>query len=165
MHKQAGFSLVELIVVIGLITFVTAISIPAIVGWLPNYRLRAAAQDMLSNFQRAKLEAVKRNINTAVSYTSTGYTVFVDAVPDFSFDGGEAVVMTVNWSEYPGVSASSDFDTFNMQKCIAFRPNGIPVDVGGGIANGTLSLTVPNGRIANVVVSQAGSVRIDTVIP
>lgn len=166
MRRQAGFTLVELIIVIAMIIVVTAITIPGIISWLPNYRLRSAAQDLLSNIQKAKLEAVKRNIVTSVSLNNTGYTVFVDTGPDFVYNSGDPVVVAVKWSSYPEVSVvDNTFDNSSGQNCIGFRSNGIPVDKGGGIANGRLGLRVPSGRVANVVVSQAGSVSINTILP
>lgn len=166
MQRQSGFTLVELMIVIGMIIFIALITIPGIMNWLPNYRLRSAAQDLMSNFQKAKLEAVKRNINTAAAFSAAGYTVFVDDDNNFVHDtAAEATVITVNWSAYPNVSvASNNIDNSSGKPCIAFRPNGIPV-VKTGVANGTVALTIPGGRTANIVVSQAGSVTINTIIP
>ena len=44
----------ELLVVMFLIGAIAAIAIPAFVGWLPSYRLRAASSEMFSNFQFAR---------------------------------------------------------------------------------------------------------------
>ena len=166
MRKQSGFTLVELLIVIGMIIFILLITIPGIMGWLPNYRLRSAAQDLMSNFQKAKLEAVKRNINAAITFSPTGYTVFVDVDNNYIHDtAAEDTVTTVQWSRYPDVSVvSNNVDNSSGKPCIAFRPNGMPA-VNTGLANGTVALTIPNGRIANVNVSQAGSITINTIIP
>ena len=164
MHKAAGFTLVEVLIVIGMIALISLIAIPNVIGMLPDYRLRAAAQDLFSNFQKTKLEAVKRNINTAVCFSTGGYTVFVDADGDFVQDGGEDIIVATNWSEYKDVSvtlADVTFDNSSGQPCIAFRPNGIPADNGGGIANGTAPLDNTNGKSTAVIVSQVGNIRID----
>jgi len=94
MSRQSGFTIVELIIVIAVIAAVALISIPNIIGMMPDYRLRSAAHDLFSDFQKAKLEAVKRNINTAVCFSTSGYTVFVDTDSDFVPDAGEPVVVT-----------------------------------------------------------------------
>ena len=72
MRNNSGFTAVELLVVIALIAILAAIAVPNFIGWLPNYRLRAATHDLYSNFQKAKLTAVKRNTNTAVRFDATG---------------------------------------------------------------------------------------------
>jgi len=164
MQKQTGFTLVELLIVIGMIALISLIAIPNVIGILPDYRLRSAPHDLFSNFQKAKLEAVKRNINTAVCFSAGGYTVFVDADDDFVQDGGEDVVVATNWSDYKDVSVTLGnvtFDNSSGQPCIAFQPNGIPVDNGGGSASGTAPIDNTNGKVTNVMVTQAGNIRIN----
>jgi type IV fimbrial biogenesis protein FimT len=164
MKKQTGFTLVELLIVIGMIALISLISIPNVIGMLPDYRLRSAAHDLFSNFQKAKLEGVKRNINTAVCFSAGGYTVFVDADGDFVQDGGEDVIVATNWSEYKDVSVTLGnvtFDNSSGQPCVAFQPNGIPVDNGGGSASGTAPIDNTKGKITAVIVSNAGNIRIN----
>lgn len=164
MRKQTGFTIVELLIVIAVIAAVALIAIPNIIGMMPDYRLRSAAHDLFSNFQKAKLEAVKRNVDTAICFSASGYTVFVDTDGDFVADAGEPVVVAVNWTEYKDVSvtlANVTFDNSSGQPCIAFRPDGIPEDNGGGVANGSAPLDNTNGKTTSVVISQAGSIRIN----
>lgn len=61
-------------VVIGIIAVLAGTSVPAITNWLPDYRLRAAASDLVSNFQKAKFEAVKRNSDVVISFTVCAYS-------------------------------------------------------------------------------------------
>ena len=164
MRKQTGFTIVELLIAIALIATVSAIAIPSFIGWLPDYRLRSAAQDLLSNFQKGKLTAVKRNTNTAVCFSSSGYTIFLDPNTNFVNDA-EEVVAQVNWADYKSLTinlASISFDTSpaNVQPCIAFRPTGIPVDDGGGTATCDATLSNTKGTTKNVMVSVAGGVYI-----
>ncbi len=165
MRNKSGFTLVELLMVIALITVVAAIAVPNIISWLPDYRLKAAANDLFSNFQKAKLTAVKRNTNCVVIVNSTGYTVFMDDDTDFVQDGGEDVVVKINWDDDYKKSVSVSlanitFDNSTGQPTIGFRPNGIPVDNGGGIANGTAQIDNTNGKSRSVIISQAGSIRV-----
>lgn len=163
MHRESGFTMMELIIVIALLVVVSAVSIPGFIDYLPNYRLKAASQDLYSNFQRAKLKAVEQNTNTAVSFSSTGYVIFVDADEDFVQDGGETQVLQITWTDYKSVSVDSntfDASAASSEPCIAFQPNGIPADNSGGLANGSVTLENTNGRTMTVSVSQAGGVRI-----
>ena len=168
MRKQSGFTLVELIIVIAMVAVITAFALPNFLTWLPNYRLRSATHDLFSNFQKAKLEAVKRNINTMVCFSGSGYTVFVDSLPlnapNFQQDAGEDVVTQVNWSDYKGISASLasiDFPTVGANKCFTFRPNGIPVDVAYSAIGGNAQVSNTSGKTTTVFVTEAGSVRIE----
>jgi type II secretory pathway pseudopilin PulG len=159
-----------MLVTIALISTLAIIAIPGFISWLPDYRLRSAAQDLLSNFQKAKLTAVKRNINTVVCFTSSGYSVFLDPNTNFINDGtpDEVVITTVNWSDYKSLTVTypGDFSFVNNadsppQPCIGFRPTAIPVDAAAAAtATGNAALTNTNNKNSTVFVSAAGSVYI-----
>jgi type IV fimbrial biogenesis protein FimT len=164
MDKNSGFTVVELLITIAIITLVAAIAVPNFIGWLPDYRLRSATHDLFSNFQKAKLTAVKRNVNTAVCFHGSGYVMFVDTDIDFEKDSTEETVTQVEWDDYQSISADPDIMTFDKssgQPCIAFRPTGIPADHGGGIAGGRAFINNTNDKTTEVVISQAGFIRID----
>jgi Tfp pilus assembly protein FimT len=67
LRKNAGFSLTELMVIIGIIALMCGIAMPSIIGVLPKYRLGSAARDILGTFEFARLTAVKRNAVTLVT--------------------------------------------------------------------------------------------------
>lgn len=72
--KDAGFTTVELIVTIAIISIVAGIAIPTFRVWLPNYRLRSAAQDIFSNLQLTKIEAIRQNQNNTINFNIGGNT-------------------------------------------------------------------------------------------
>ena len=68
MHKK-GVTLIELIVVIVIIGILGAFLAPNIGAWLPNYRLRGAARDIVSTMRTAQMKAVSTNLIYRVSFT------------------------------------------------------------------------------------------------
>ena len=67
LRKNAGFSLTELMVIIGIIGIMAGIAMPNLIGWLPKYRMGSAAREILGTLEFARLTAVKRNVATLVT--------------------------------------------------------------------------------------------------
>jgi prepilin-type N-terminal cleavage/methylation domain-containing protein len=82
--RQAGFTLAELVIVVGIIVVMSAIALPAIGRWIRNYKIRGAADQVAAEIQQAKLLAVKKNVNFGVVFvvlTETTYQYFMEDVP------------------------------------------------------------------------------------
>ena len=181
MKKSKGFTLIEVLIVVGIIGILAAISIPSYINWLPNYRLKVAARDLYGAAMKAKGEAVKRNVNCNLTFnqmvggTLYAYVVYVDADTDCEFDAGENIVAQLQqWP--PNVSRNLtlhggdglSFVNNNVGlPTISFKPNAIPVAYNAGagtctwIGRGTASLINSNGRTGEVIINQAGSIRVN----
>jgi prepilin-type N-terminal cleavage/methylation domain-containing protein len=108
MKRERGFTLIELMVTIAILCILLGFAIPGFSRWIPNYRLRGAARDIYSNFQLAKMTAVKDRARCGVllDVANSRYRV-VSAGPNRTFEsnsgsvGGDDVTLkTVNFSEY-----------------------------------------------------------------
>jgi len=92
MKRKGGFTLIELLITIIILGIVVLIAIPGFSRWLPNYRLRVAARDVFSNFQHARLTAVKRHRTCAITFnqlvggTIYDYVIYEDADSDLEYD-------------------------------------------------------------------------------
>jgi type II secretory pathway pseudopilin PulG len=64
----AGYSMVELVVVVGLIIVMAAVAIPNIAGYMKTYRLRGATQEVSSELQVARNKAIVKNTNRGVAF-------------------------------------------------------------------------------------------------
>ncbi len=179
MKRTNGFTTVELIVVIALFVVLVGIAIPGFSRWLPNYRLRAAARDMFSNFQQAKLTAVKRYQTCAITFnqdiggTTFDYVVYVDTDNDLEFDNpGDEVLTSVLFSgRYKGVSFDttkgggdgiddSIINNDDGNPTLGFLSTGFSVDNAGNPASGSVYFINLNGREREVAVSAAGNITI-----
>ena len=65
--SASGFSLVEMIVVVGIIMILSAVMAPAITNWARNYQIRGATQNLAGDIQTARNRAISRNSNLGVS--------------------------------------------------------------------------------------------------
>ena len=92
MKRKGGFTLIELLITIIILGIVVLIAIPGFSRWLPNYRLRVAARDVFSNFQHARLTAVKRHRTCAITFnqlvggTIYDYVIYEDADSDLEYE-------------------------------------------------------------------------------
>lgn len=72
----AGFSMVELLVVVGLIGIMAAFALPGIARYIRNYRIRGAVNEVATALQQARLRAVTANVNYGVLFLPLSDSTF-----------------------------------------------------------------------------------------
>jgi len=82
----SGYSMIELLVVVALIAIMAAVSLPNIAGYIRNYRIRGAVQQIAGEIQTARNKAISKNTNQGVSFSvldANTYRMFIidDASP------------------------------------------------------------------------------------
>ena len=100
MQKSSGFTLMELMITIAIIAIMSAVVIPNLISWFPQYRLNVAAREMVSTIQMARLKAIKGNtdIILAVNVLGDNVTVFEDnGAGSVDADNNGILDNAVNW--------------------------------------------------------------------
>lgn len=74
-RMQRGFTIIELMIGIGLMALLSMMAVPAFQHWIANMNIRNAAEGALNGLQLARAEAVRRNV--PVQLTMTGGSTWV----------------------------------------------------------------------------------------
>jgi prepilin-type N-terminal cleavage/methylation domain-containing protein len=100
---MAGFTKLELLVVILILGIFSSLAIPGFSNWLHSYRLKGAARDLYSSLHIAKSRAIRERGECAVEFNAAGnsYQV-VSGGPDrlYSTAGDNVILMTVSLDDY-----------------------------------------------------------------
>lgn len=87
-RREHGFSLIELLVTITLLSILMALAVPSMGAWIRNSKIRTVADTLQNGLRLAQTEALRRSRQTVFSLTA-------DTTPA---DGLTAVANGANWS-------------------------------------------------------------------
>ena len=147
-RNKAGFSFVELMVVLGILAIVAAIAVPDFIIWVPSYRLKSSARNLYSDMQKAKISAIKSN--TTVSFNFTPCTGNPCQGGSYTFiDGTGVTIASESLTNGIGLSTPTSFPA-------GFTAKGLPSG-----ATGTIWLNHPDTTRTYVITqSMAGSCKL-----
>ncbi len=138
-QTQAGFTLLELVMVIIIIAILTGLALPSFIEAIRNNRAVNAAQQLQTALMTARAASVARGVRVSVAPLTTGVThtenwangwvVFVDTNSNGTPDADEAVILR----QEPWVSNSSSTDYFFSTNAAipSGRSLGVPSYVSG----------------------------------
>jgi prepilin-type N-terminal cleavage/methylation domain-containing protein len=87
--RQAGFTLIEMMAVLGIMAILMAIAIPRFMSVLPGLRVTQAARQLATDLQLARMKAISQNRRFRVNFVSaTSYTIERDNGGAFVTDSG-----------------------------------------------------------------------------
>jgi prepilin-type N-terminal cleavage/methylation domain-containing protein len=158
-NTQAGFSLVEMIVVLALILIIVAVSIPTITQTIYNYRLDAAGHAVASLLQQARIQAVKSNTPYYAQFNTatTPNMVYANASTGAFTSGTDSDVTIANDISFldPGtidhkqlddtLSSGNSSAISNIGGLIGFNARGLPCTE----QSSTPAICIQSGNAAN----------------
>ena len=129
MHRESGFTLIELMIAIGLIAILLSAAVPALGLFTAKARQTGAINDFVASMHIARSTAVTINARVTICASSggadceavswdQGWIVFPDFDSNQNVDIGESIISTGAGIEGLSIS-SNEFGQFLM-----YRPNG-----------------------------------------
>ena len=151
--------MIEMLVVMVVLSILAALAVPTFSRWYPNYRLKAAAREVYSTLQTARLAAIKEGSATtygAVTFDTANktYRAFIDTNNDWAPTGTERILKQVTLPDsvsFKDISLPGDRTRFNNRGLVDMTGSG----------DGQVELQNDNGREETITLVPAGAVKIE----
>jgi prepilin-type N-terminal cleavage/methylation domain-containing protein len=128
-RPAGGFSLIELLVVVGIIVVAGAIALPGIARYIRNYNIRGAAQQVAGGLQTARLSAISKNVNLGVIFAVLSPTTYRIVVEDDQRPGmGTTALSPPSWRTLAAEDWATLLSLPGQAGPIQTLPNGIQFD-------------------------------------
>lgn len=122
-----GYSLVELLVVLGLAATLLAIGVPALIGQIKHLRLTRSVRDIAVELNAARLRAIAQNTRYRVSFTLNAAPT-VDTYRLQYFDNASSTWINETTHETKEVEPGIDIVDPNSSFTVDFWPQGRGTD-------------------------------------
>jgi Tfp pilus assembly protein FimT len=123
MHSRKGFSLVELIVLIGIFGLLTALAAPSVMRYVRSNRLASSTERMAADIQMTRTLAISTGRIYRLAAVPNGYQIFDplngDVVRTRVFEGNVQLAAAANVHFFPWGMA--DAAVFNIQNGMGAR--------------------------------------------
>lgn len=156
MCKTNGFTLIEVMVVIFMIAFVSAFAVPNIMNWRSAAKLRGAAENLKGDLELAKLKAIQENGVVSIEFHGDRYQIYIDNDKDLSPDSPENLSRLLSKSLPSGIQIDPDATSFGGEMYTRFFGRGTAI-------NGTAVLVDSKGKKKKVTISTFGKITIENV--
>ena len=157
MHKNSGFTIMELMTTIAIIAVLAAIAVPNMIGWRSGTKLQGAVENLRGDLQLAKLAAVKENGSVAVLFSSNGYEVFTDdgSTQTGAFHEADGERRFRNRQLPAGVSIDLGATDFNGNDYLRFNNRGLVENAGTIVINssGGEGRTIDLNRLGRIAIN------------
>ena len=129
MQRENGFTLIELMIAVGLTGLLLSMAVPALGVFVSNARQTGAINDFVSTIHQARSTAVTTNARVTIGPSeggtsceavgwNSGWIAFTDPDSDRNVDIGETIFASADSAD--GLTLqSAEFSTF-----MVYRPNG-----------------------------------------
>ena len=148
--REQGYTLLEVIVVVMIVSLLTVVSIPNFLAWLHQYRLQAATATMMNHLRAARLLAIFTGVEHQMQIRDHETGNYYQVVEDPK--GDDLVVMSIG-----RVNLNTRYKEVQVKKLtrngqFTFRPKGTAT-------NGSFVLENSQQKQIRIVIDKWGRIR------
>ena len=167
-QRVRGFTLIELMVSIGILAILVAVAIPSFTSVMVNYRLTSIANTFVASAQLARSEAIKRNSRVTMCKSADGTTcamtggweqgwILFQDVDNNAVKGSTEVLI------HAEIALPANFLTTAGDNYISFTASGGSELISGAFQATTVTLcsqSAPVGPARQMVLNSVGRLRV-----
>lgn len=160
--------MIEMMIVVAIISILSALAFPTLSTLIPRNRTKAAARELRGYLQKAKLEAIKQNAKFLVVFTKASGTDAGSCVTCIDLDDSDTctatddIISQLDFNNYNSVELTNPNFSGNNNNFV-FNSRGIPKTTAGGMVAG--SAVIQNIAEASysfkIVLASSGRVKIE----
>ena len=163
MKKKNGFTIYELLTVIGIIAILAIIAIPNMISWRSELKLRGASNNLRADLQMAKLRALREKAIVAVVFNANGYKIFFDNgsgsnAGNWNLDADESVIRGRLLPATVSIALPTTFDSPNNRTRFDGRGFPDPATLSGDGQTGTVALQNSRGSQMLITINRLGRI-------
>ena len=164
---EAGFTLIEMMIVVAIISILSALAFPSLSTLIPRTRTKAAVRELRGYLQKAKLEAIKQNTDCLVVFKPKSVTDAGSCVTCIDLDNNDTCTATddtisqLDFNNYNSVELTNP--NFSGNNNFVFNARGIPKTTAGGMVAGSAVIqnTAEASYSFKIILASSGRVRIE----
>jgi len=172
--KNLGFTTVELLVTVGIMATVAAISVPIFKNFSPSYNSKLAVRDIVSQMQLARVHAIKNRVTTVVAFypktfsptdQANSYLIYEDTNDNWIQDAGENHLVSRTYMPAQVTISSATFtdnlsgESTDTTSC-GFDSQGTAARTGAVYVIGNIALKNNNNQTRTINFNATGKARI-----
>lgn len=172
--KNRGFTTVELVVTVGVMVTLAAISVPIFKNFSPSYNSKLAVRDIVSQMQLARVHAIKNRVTTVVAFypkdyfladQANSYLIYEDSNDNWIQDAGENHLVSRTYMPAQVTISSATFtdngsgQSTDTTSC-GFDSQGTAARTGAIYVIGNIALKNNNNQTRTINFNATGKARI-----
>ncbi len=174
LSRNLGFTTVELLVTVGIMATVAAISVPIFKNFSPSYNSKQAARNIVSQMQLARVHAIRNRVSTVVAFypktfvpadQANSFLIYEDNNNDWIQDPGDTVIfsrtkMPAKVSLISATFTSNGSGEPTQTTSCGFDSQGIAARNGAVYVIGDAKLRNDNGQERTITLNASGKTKI-----